>query len=73
MEGLRELTVILKSHKFIVTKARRMKMCAPMMGIKGLRVFELIVPWEDDGNWDFAATAPFTIVKGPDKSGMSEQ
>ena len=71
MEGLKELRVILKSHKFVVTKARRMKMCGPMMAVRRLRVFEVIVPWDDNGDWSFAANAPFTIVKGPDKSGTS--
>ena len=70
MEGLKELRVILKSHKFVVSQARRMKMCVPMMGIKGLQVFELVVPWNGDGDWEFAANAPFTIVKAPDKSGV---
>ena len=73
MEALKELRVILKTHKFVVTKARRIKMCGPMMVIKGLRVFELIVPWDGGGDWDFAVNAPFTIVKGPNKSEVSGQ
>jgi hypothetical protein len=70
MKGLKELRVILKSHKlFVVSQARRMKMCVPMMGIQDVRVFELIIPWDDNGDWAFAANAPFTIVKSPDVSG----
>jgi hypothetical protein len=66
MEGLQEVRVILKKHKFEVSKARRIKMCEPMMRIKGLGTFEVIVPSDDDGEWDFAAKAPFKIVKGPE-------
>jgi hypothetical protein len=68
MEGLKEVRVFLKSHKFIVTKIRRMKMCQPMMEVKGLRIFEVVVPWNDEGDWDFASKAPFTILRGPDRS-----
>jgi hypothetical protein len=68
MAGLKELRIILKSHKFIVLQDRRMKMCKPMMGLKDLRVFDLIIPWDDNGDWGFAANAPFTIVRGPNKS-----
>ena len=71
MEGLIVLKVILKTHKFLVPQARRMKMCVPMMAMKNLQVFELVIPWDDNGDWDFAANAPFTIVKGPDKSRAS--
>jgi hypothetical protein len=68
MGGLKEVRVFLKSHKFIVSKIRRIKMCQPMMEIKGLRVFEVVVPFDDDGDWDFASDAPFKIVRGRDRS-----
>lgn len=64
MESLRELKVILKPHKTEVPYERRKLMCEPMMEIKGLRKFELIIPWNDEGKWDFAEHAPFTITKG---------
>jgi hypothetical protein len=66
MEGLKEVRVYLKSHKFIVSKIRRMKMCQPMMEIKGLRIFEVVVPFDDDGDWDFASNAPFKLLRGRD-------
>lgn len=65
MEGLIDLKVTLKSHKFEVPRARRIKMCRPMMEIKGLRTFELTIPWNDQTDWDFAEEAPFKIVRGP--------
>jgi hypothetical protein len=64
MEGLQDVRVILKKHKFVVSKNRRIKMCQPMTEIKNLRRFELIVSPEDDEEWDFAADTPFKIVKG---------
>jgi len=67
MGGLQEVRVILKKHKFVVSRIRRIKMCQPMMDIKGLRTFEVIVPYDDDGDWDFAADAPFNIVKAPER------
>ena len=64
MEGLREIRVILKEHKFVVSRIRRMKMCQPMMGIKGLKVFEVIVPPVADSRWAFVRSdAPFKIVE----------
>jgi hypothetical protein len=71
MAGLKELRVISKRHNFVVPQERRMKMCMPMMSIEGLRVFELIIPWDDHGDWNFAAKAPFTIVRGPGRSAAS--
>jgi len=65
MEGLLDLKVTLRRHKFPVPKARRIKMCGPMMKVKHLRTFELIVPWNDQNDWGFAANAPFKIVRGP--------
>jgi hypothetical protein len=65
MEGLMEVKVNLKSHKFDVPQARRIKMCRPMMEIKGLKTFELIVPWNDQTDWEFAEKASFKIVRGP--------
>lgn len=68
MQGLMELKVILKPHKFFVPRSRRKRMCRLMMDIHGLRTFELVVPWVDETDWSFAASAPFTIVRGPDRS-----
>jgi hypothetical protein len=59
------LRVVLKSHKFEVTPARRRRMCRLMMDIQGLKRFELIVPWNDGTNWGFAANAPFRVFRGP--------
>jgi len=66
MQGLKEVRVRLKSHKFIVTKARRMKMCQPLLEVRGLQVFELILPPDDRREWDFVMDAPFTIVRCSD-------
>jgi len=68
MEGLQEVRVMLKKHKFLVAKVRRLKMCQPMMEIKGLKTFEVIVPVDDTGDWSFAVNAPFKIVRGHDRS-----
>jgi hypothetical protein len=70
MKSLLDLKVVLKSHKFQVPQARRLKMCLPMMEVKGLRKFEVIVPFEDETDWSFAADAPFVIVRGPERSGI---
>ena len=72
MEGLLELRLTLKSHKYVVTKARRRKMCQPMMDIKGLKVFELILPFDDLQDWDFAKNAPFKIVRSLNRSANLE-
>ena len=66
MKNLKDLKVILKPHKAEVPYARRKKMCEVMMGIKGLRKFELVTPFDDEGKWDFAEEAPFKITRGPD-------
>jgi len=63
MEGLQEVRVILKKHIFVVSRTRRIKMCQPMMEIKGLKKFELIVPPDDEQEWNFATDAPFKVVK----------
>lgn len=68
MESLRDLRVILKPHKYEVSLARRKKMVAPMMGMTGLRKFELVIPFDDQGDWEFAKDAPFEIVRGIDMS-----
>lgn len=68
MESLKDLKVILKPHKTEVSYERRKMMCEPMMEIKGLRKFELVIPWNDEGKWDFAEQAPFTIIRGADLS-----
>jgi hypothetical protein len=64
MEALMEVRVTLKSHQFEVPKERRITMCRPMMEIRGLRTFELMVPWDDTMDWGFAEKAPFRIVRG---------
>jgi hypothetical protein len=68
MESLKDLKVILKPHKYEVSYARRRKMCEPMMELKGLRKFELVIPWDDEENWDFTADAPFKVIRGVDRS-----
>lgn len=73
MKNLKDLKVILKPHKAEVPYERRRKMCEAMMEIKGLRKFELVVPWNDEGNWDFAEHAPFKIIKGADNSVKKEE
>ncbi len=62
--GLIAVRVILKSHTFEVPMERRVLMCKPMMEIKGLKKFELVVPWDDRTDWGFADGAPFKIVRG---------
>jgi hypothetical protein len=64
MEGLTEVRVALKSHQFEVPSERRIKMSRPMMEIRGLKIFELLVPWDDTTDWGFAEKAPFRIVRG---------
>ena len=72
MKGLLDLRIFLKKHDFEVSKERRMKMCKPLMEIKGLRVFEVIVPWDDDNDWEFAKGAPFKIVRSLDRSASAK-
>lgn len=64
MDSLTEVRVALKSHQFEVPRERRIKMCRPMMEIGELKTFELLVPWDDTMDWDFAEKAPFRIVRG---------
>jgi hypothetical protein len=64
MEGLREVKVILKTHEFVIARSLRIRMCEPMMEVQGLSIFEVIAPKDDEGDWGFAAAAPFKIVKG---------
>jgi len=64
MTDLKSLKVTLHAHKAEVPYERRKLMCEPMMKIKGLRRFDLVVPHDDEGNWDFAEDAPFTIIRG---------
>ena len=64
MTDLKSLKVTLHAHKAEVPYERRKLMCEPMMKIKGLRRFDLVVPHNDEGNWDFAEDAPFTIIRG---------
>lgn len=40
-------------------------MCKPMMEIRGLKTFELIIPVDDTMDWGFAEKAPFQIIRGP--------
>lgn len=68
MEGLQSLKVTLKEHKCPVPHKRRRLMCEPMMQVNGLSRFELVIPFKDEGNWEFAAEAPFTIIRGADPS-----
>jgi hypothetical protein len=64
MEGLAEVRVVLKSHQPEVSKEKRIKMCRSMMEIRGLKTFELMIPWDDTMDWGFAEEAPFKIVRG---------
>jgi hypothetical protein len=73
MEGLTEVRVTLKSHQFEVPRERRIKMCRPMMEIRGLNTFELIVPADDTTDWGFAEKAPFRIVRGPAAAKLAEE
>ena len=68
MKGLLDVRIFLKKHEFTVSKERRMKMCQPLMEVKGLRVFDVVVPWDDNNDWGFANGAPFKIVRGPNRS-----
>lgn len=72
MKDLRTLKVTLKAHKAEVPQKRRKIMCEPMMKVKGLQRFELVIPYDDEGNWEFAADAPFTIVRGVDPNPDAE-
>jgi len=65
MKGLREVRVLLKKHRFLVSKNRRLKMLTPLMKVTGLKVFEVIVPWISDNYWDLAINTPFKIIQKP--------
>ncbi|KAH7317921.1 hypothetical protein BKA65DRAFT_557333 [Rhexocercosporidium sp. MPI-PUGE-AT-0058] len=70
MSGLMDVKVVLKPHRFHVTRARRRRMCKELMGIHGLRTFEVVIPWDDETDWSFAASAPFRVVRGPMREQM---
>jgi len=53
----------LEHHQFDVPWEIRAEMCQPMMEVKGLQKFELVVPWNDMTDWEFVEHAPFTILR----------
>jgi len=61
MKYLLRLRVGLQRRKFETVEARR-KVVEPMMSVIGPRIFELILPLEDEGHWNFLEGAPFKIV-----------
>jgi hypothetical protein len=67
IEGLQHLKVILKRHKYEVSNARRVRMCKPMMEVRGLRTFELVIPWDNNEDWEFAANASFKILRASER------
>lgn len=72
MQELKSLKVTLHAHKAEVPYERRKLMCQPMMALKGLRRFDLVIPYDDEGDWDFAADAPFTIIRGINPNAVEE-
>jgi hypothetical protein len=68
---LRQLRVKLQQKKFESVMARR-KVAEPMMEIRGLRIFELLLPLEEDWQWDFLEDAPFAIVVKFSRAGRRE-
>ena len=62
IQNLSEVRVELDFHRFDVTWERMVSFCRPMMGIKGLKRFELVVPWHDTTDWGFAQHAPFRVL-----------
>jgi hypothetical protein len=61
MKYLQQLRVGLQRRKFETVEARR-KVAKPMMSVTGPRIFELVLPLEEEGQWDFLEDAPFRIV-----------
>lgn len=61
MKYLQRLRVGLQRRKFETVEARK-KVAKPMMSVIGPRIFELVLPLEEDGQWDFLEDAPFKIV-----------
>jgi hypothetical protein len=50
----------------------RRKVAEPMMEIRGLRIFELLLPLEEDWQWDFLEDATFAIVVKFSRAGRRE-
>ena len=61
MKCLQKLRVGLQRKKFETVEARR-KVVEPMMSVTGPRIFELVLPLEEDGQWDFLEDSLFKIV-----------
>jgi hypothetical protein len=61
MKYLRQLRIGLQRREFGSIEARK-KVAEPMMRMRGLALFELLLSPEEDGQWGFLEDAPFTIV-----------
>ena len=63
MKGLKELRIQIDNEKFLASPIRRRQISEPMMMVKGLRFFELMLPYTEIGHWDFLEDPPFNIVQ----------
>ncbi|KAL3419892.1 hypothetical protein PVAG01_08391 [Phlyctema vagabunda] len=63
MESLQEVRVLVMKSEHEISLERRVHMCEPMRKMQGLRVFELVLPFDDDQDWTFAQDAPFKVVR----------
>jgi hypothetical protein len=63
MKGLKELRIQIDNEKFLASPIRRRQISEPMMMVKGLRFFELMLPYTEIGHWDFLEDPPFKIVQ----------
>jgi hypothetical protein len=61
MKNLQKLRVGLQQKEFETVGERR-KVAKPMMNVIGPRIFELVLPLGENGQWDFLEVAPFKIV-----------
>jgi hypothetical protein len=71
MKALRQLRVNLQRRGFGSMEVRT-RIVEPMMRVKGLNVFELLLPLDEDGEWDFLVDPPFTIVDRSSRDGQRE-